>query len=61
MPKPQRVVTFTAKGRKALEDFVRHGKKSARAITRADVSVVGQREEGVRGRQTVGGLAGDDL
>jgi len=35
MPRKQRVVTLTAKERKALEDFVSHGKKSARAITRA--------------------------
>jgi len=35
MPRKQRVVTVTAKERKALEDFVGHGKKSARAITRA--------------------------
>jgi putative transposase len=35
MPRIQRDVSLTAKERKALEDFVRHGKKSARAITRA--------------------------
>jgi transposase len=35
MPRKQRIVTLTAKERKALEGFVGHGKKSARAITRA--------------------------
>ena len=35
MPTKQRVVTLTPKERKALEDFVARGKKSARAITRA--------------------------
>ena len=37
MPTKQRVVTLTQRGRKALEDFVGHGKKSARAITRARI------------------------
>src|SRR5215212_3338341 len=35
MPTKQRVVTLTKGDRKALEDFVSHGTKSARAITRA--------------------------
>ena len=35
MPRKQRVVTLTPKERRALEDFVARGKKSARAITRA--------------------------
>jgi hypothetical protein len=35
MPKIPRVVILRAKERKAVEDFVRHGKKSARALTRA--------------------------
>jgi transposase len=35
MATKQRVVTLTKGERKALEDFVSHGKKSARAITRA--------------------------
>jgi putative transposase len=35
MPTKQRIVTLTKGERKALEDFVSHGKKSARAITRA--------------------------
>jgi putative transposase len=35
MPTKPRVVTLTQRGRKALEDFVGHGTKSARAITRA--------------------------
>ena len=35
MPTKPRVVTLTQRERKALEDFVGHGKKSARAITRA--------------------------
>jgi putative transposase len=35
MPTKQRVVTLTKGERKALQDFVSHGKKSARAITRA--------------------------
>jgi transposase len=37
MPTKQRVVTLTHRERKALEDFVGHGKKSARAITRARI------------------------
>ena len=37
MPTKQRVVIFTQRERKTLEDFVRHGKKSARAITRARI------------------------
>jgi putative transposase len=37
MPTKQRVVTLTTRERKALEDFVGHGKKSARAITRARI------------------------
>ena len=37
MPTKQRVVTLTQRERKALEDFVSHGKKSARAITRARI------------------------
>jgi putative transposase len=40
MPRTQRVVSFTAKGRKAWEDFVSHGEKSARAITRARTLVL---------------------
>jgi len=35
MPTKQRVVTLSKEERKALADFVGHGKKSARAITRA--------------------------
>jgi putative transposase len=35
MPRTQRFVTLTAEERKALAGFVSHGKKSARAITRA--------------------------
>lgn len=35
MSTKQRVVTLTKEERKAVEDFVAHGKKSARAITRA--------------------------
>jgi putative transposase len=34
MPKIPRVVILRAKERKAVEDFVRHGKKSVRALTR---------------------------
>ena len=37
MPTKPRVVTLTQRERKALEDFVGHGKKSARAITRARI------------------------
>jgi len=37
MPTKPRVVTLTPKERKALEDFVARGKKSARAITRARI------------------------
>jgi|SRR5581483_4728207 len=37
MPTKQRVVTLTKGDRKALEDFVSRGKKSARAITRARI------------------------
>src|SRR4051812_48217999 len=37
MPMKPRVVTLTQRERKALEDFVGHGKKSARAITRARI------------------------
>jgi transposase len=37
MPTKQRAVTLKEKERKALEEFVRHGKKSARAITRARI------------------------
>jgi len=37
MPTKQRVVTLTKGERKALEDFVSHGTKSARAITRARI------------------------
>jgi transposase len=37
MPTKQRVVTLTKGERKTLEDFVSHGKKSARAITRARI------------------------
>lgn len=37
MPTNQRVVSLTKGERKALEDFVSHGKKSARAITRARI------------------------
>jgi len=40
MPRTQRFVTLTAKERKALEGFVSHGKKSARAITRARTLVL---------------------
>ena len=47
MPTKQRVVTLTQRERKALEDFVGHGKKSARAITRARILLLldeGQKE-----------------
>ena len=37
MPTKPRVATLTQRERKALEDFVGHGKKSARAITRARI------------------------
>ena len=37
MPTKPRVVTLTQRERKALEAFVGHGKKSARAITRARI------------------------
>ena len=37
MPTEQRVVTLTTRDRKTLADFVGHGKKSARAITRARI------------------------
>lgn len=37
MPTKPRVVTLPKGERKALEDFVSHGKKSARAITRARI------------------------
>jgi putative transposase len=37
MPTNQRVVTLTHRERQALEDFVSHGEKSARAITRARI------------------------
>lgn len=37
MPTKPRVVSLNKKERKALEEFVRHGKKSARAITRARI------------------------
>ena len=37
MPTKQRAVTLTKAERQALEDFVAHGKKSARAITRARI------------------------
>jgi transposase len=37
MPTKQRAVTLTKRERRALEDFVSHGKKSARAITRARI------------------------
>ena len=37
MPTKQRVVTLTKGERKAVEDFVARGKKSARAITRARI------------------------
>jgi hypothetical protein len=37
MPTKPRVVTLTQRERKALEDFVGHGTKSARAITRARI------------------------
>src|SRR5712671_5792451 len=37
MPRIRRVVRLTKAERKALENFVAHGKKSARAITRARI------------------------
>jgi transposase len=50
MPTKQRVVTLTQRERKALEDFVGHGKKSARAITRARILLLfdeGRKEQEV--------------
>ena len=50
MPTKPQVVTLTAKERKALEGFVRHGTKSARAITRARTLLLldeGKKESGV--------------
>jgi transposase len=50
MPTKQRVITLTQRERKALEDFVGHGKKSARAITRARILLLfdeGRKEQEV--------------
>jgi putative transposase len=51
-PTKQRVVTLTQRERKALEDFVSHGKKSAGAITRARILLLF--DEGRKERELTG-------
>ena len=62
MPTKQRVVTLTHRERQALEDFVSHGKKSARAITRARILLLmdeGRNEHELT--ELLGGVAWDGV
>jgi len=49
MPKPRKAVTLTKAEREGLETFVAHGKRSARAITRARILLLS--DEGRKERE----------